>query len=319
MKIEKEVLVEIYKKMFEIRTFEEKLYYLYLTETMPGGMHQYTGQEAIAVGVCENLRKDDYITSSHRGHGHYIAKGGNINRLMAEMFAKETGCCKGMGGSLHVADFSVGMLGATGIVGAGIPIATGAGLSIQLRGSDQVAVSFFGDGASNTGAFHEGINLAAVWKLPVIFVCENNLYGVSTRITNVLPIKDIAERAKSYGIPGVVVDGNDILAVHKVAKEAVERARKGKGPTLLECKTYRQRGHSRFDPAKYRSKEEEKEWFKKDPIVRFKNYLLENNVLSDKEIEKLEKEVGEIIDKSIKFAKESPDPAPDSALKYTFV
>ena len=318
MRMDRDSLLRMYRKMFEIRTFEEKLYYLYLNETMPGAMHQCTGQEAAEVGVCENLRKDDYVVSCHRGHGHYIAKGGDINKLMAEMFAKDSGCCKGMGGSLHVADFNVGMLGATGIVGAGIPIATGAGVSIQLKGSDQVVVSFFGDGASNQGTFHEGINMAAVWKLPVIFVCENNLYGVSTRITSVLPIKNVAERACAYGIPGITVDGNNVLEVYEASKKAIERARRGEGPTLLECKTYRHRGHSRFDPATYRSKEEEDEWRARDPIPKFKKYLLEENIASGKEIDDIEKQVETVIDNSVEFARESADPAPDSALRYTY-
>lgn len=309
----------MYRKMYEIRLFEETLYEIYLKEPMPGAMHQCTGQEACAVGICENLNGDDYVTSTHRGHGHYLAKEGDLNKLMAEMYAKDTGCCHGMGGSLHVADFSVGMLGATGIVGAGIPISAGAGLSIKLRKTKQVVVCFFGDGASNQGAFHEGINLASIWKLPVIFVCENNLYGVSTHITSVITVKNVADRASAYGIPGIVVDGNDVLAVYEVAQEAINRAREGKGPTLIECKTYRHRGHSRFDPAIYQPKEEKEEWFKNDPILHFKRYLVDKKIASEDEIKTIEKEVVAAMEEAVRFAKSSPDPAPDSAARYTYV
>jgi len=237
-------LIEIYRKMLEIRHFEEKVFDLYGQNLVLGTIHLYAGQEAVAVGVCANLRKDDYVTSTHRGHGHCIAKGARLDKTMAEILGKKTGYCKGKGGSMHIADFSIGMLGATAVVGAGIPIAAGAGLSIKLRGTDQVVACFFGDGASNQGTFHEGINIASVWKLPVIFVCENNLYAMGTRQSIVMAIENIADRAVAYGIPGVVVDGNNVLAVHEATQKAVERARKGEGPTLIECKTYRLKGHS---------------------------------------------------------------------------
>jgi len=275
LSLSKEKFVELYKRMLEIRYFEEKVFELYAQNLVPGTIHLYAGEEAVAVGVCSNLRKDDYITSTHRGHGHCIAKGAQLKRIMAEILGKETGYCKGKGGSMHIADFNVGMLGATAVVGAGLPIAMGAGLSIKLRRTDNVVACFFGDGASNQGTFHEAINMAAIWKLPVIFVCENNIYAMGTRQSTVMLVEDIADRAVAYGIPGVTVDGNEVLAVYEAAQKAVERARKGEGPTLMECKTYRHKGHSRIDPAKYRPKEEVEEWLRKDPIKHFKEQLLQ--------------------------------------------
>ena len=319
MALPREKLIEMYHKMLEIRHFEEKVYELYGQNLVPGTIHLYAGQEAVAVGVCANLRREDYIVSTHRGHGHCIAKGADIKRIMAEILGRKTGYCKGKGGSMHIADFSVGMLGATGVVGAGIPIATGAGLSIKLRGTDQVAACFFGDGASNQGTFHEGINLAAIWRLPVLFICENNLYAMGTKQTRVMLIENIAERAAAYGIPGVTVDGNDVLAVYEAAQKAIERARKGEGPTLIECKTYRHKGHSRFDPATYRPKEEVELWLKKDPIPRFKNKLLEMGVLNEAEAQRIEKEVLAEIEEAVKFALESPYPEPEEALKDVYV
>ena len=314
----REKLVEMYRKMLEIRSFEERVFELYAQNLVPGTIHLYGGEEAVAVGVCSNLRKDDYITSTHRGHGHCIAKGAEPKRVMAEILGKQTGYCKGKGGSMHIADFSVGMLGATAVVGAGIPIAMGAGLSIKLRGTDQVVACFFGDGASNQGTFHEAINMAAVWKLPVIFVCENNLYAMGTRQSIVVLIGNIADRAVAYGIPGIAVDGNDVLAVHEATREAVERARKGEGPTLIECKTYRHKGHSRIDPAKYRPKEEVEEWLRKDPIRRFKEKLLQKNVLMEAEIQQVKKEILTEIEEAVKFATESPYPAPEGALEDVY-
>jgi len=314
----REKLVEMYRKMFEIRSFEEKVFELYAQNMVPGTIHLYAGEEAVAVGVCSNLRKDDYITSTHRGHGHCIAKGADPKRIMAEILGKKTGYCKGKGGSMHIADFKVGMLGATAVVGAGIPIAMGAGLSIKLRGTDQVVACFFGEGASNQGTFHEGINMAAIWKLPVIFVCENNLYAMGTRQSRVMLIENIADRAASYGIPGVTVDGNDVLAVYEAAREAVERARGGEGPTLIECKTYRHKGHSRVDPAKYRPKEEVEEWLRKDPIKRLREKLLQTNVLAEEEIQRVEEEVSAEIEEAVKFAVESPYPAPEEALEDVY-
>ena len=318
MEVPREKLVEMYRKMLQIRLFEEKVFELYGQNMVPGTIHLYAGQEAVAVGVCSTLRKDDYITSTHRGHGHCIAKGADLKRVMAEILGKRTGYCKGKGGSMHIADFSVGVLGATAVVGAGLPIATGAALSIKLRKTDQVSVCFFGDGASNQGTFHESLNMAAIWQLPVVFVCENNLYAMGTRQTRVMRIENIADRAAAYGMPGVTVDGNDVLAVYKAAETAVERARKGEGPTLLECKTYRHKGHSRMDPAKYRPKEEVEEWLAKDPIKRLRSKLLEANIMSEAEMEEVEREVTAEIEEAVKFALESPYPEPEEALEDVY-
>jgi len=308
----------MYRKMFQIRCFEEKVFELYARNLVPGTIHLYAGEEAVAVGVCGNLRKDDYITSTHRGHGHCIAKGAQLKRIMAEILGKKTGYCKGKGGSMHIAGFNVGMLGATAVVGAGLPIAMGAGLSVKLRGGDNVVACFFGDGASNQGTFHEAINMAAVWKLPVIFVCENNVYAMGTRQSTVMLKENIADRAVAYGIPGVAVDGNDILAVYGVAQKAVGRARTGEGPTLVECKTYRHKGHSRIDPAKYRPKEEVAKWLRKDPVKRFKEKLLQTKVLLEAETQKIEKEVLTEIEEAVEFAVESPYPSPEEALEDVY-
>ena len=312
--LEKSKLLQIYRQMLTIRIFEEKVFELYGQNLVPGTIHLYAGEEAVAVGVCANLRQDDYITSTHRGHGHSIAKGARLDKTMAEILGKKTGYCKGKGGSMHIADFNVGMLGTTAVVGAGIPIATGAGLSIKLRGTDQVVACFFGEGASNQGTFHEGINLAAVWQLPVIFVCENNLYAMGTRQSHVMLIDNIADRAASYGIPGVVVEGNDVSAVYEAAHEAVARARRGEGPTLLECKTYRLKGHSRFDPAAYRPKEEVDKWLRKDAIALFQTKLLEMGVLSETENGRILQDVKNEVEKATKFALESPFPETREAL-----
>ena len=316
--MDKACALTLYRTMVEIRTFEEKLYYLFSTRDMPGSMHQYNGEEAVAVGVCAHLSAQDYITSTHRGHGHCIAKGANLNAVMAEMFAKTTGSNHGMGGSMHIADFSVGMLGANGIVAAGIPIAVGAGLTCQVQGRGHVAVAFFGDGAANEGAFHEAVNLAAVWKLPVVFACENNVYGFSTHYRQTMAIEDIADRASAYGIPGAVVDGMDLLAVHRAAGEAVDTARAGKGPTLLEFKTYRFMGHSRFEPSTYRTKEELAEWKRRDPIARFRAALLSDLGAAEAEVAVVETAVKEAIEESVRFAETSPDPAPDDWKRYIF-
>jgi pyruvate dehydrogenase E1 component alpha subunit len=270
------------------------------------------------VGVCSTLGKDDYIISTHRGHGHCIAKGAEIKRVMAEILGKKTGYCKGKGGSMHIADFSIGMLGATAVVGAGIPIAVGAGLSVKLSKTDQVVACFFGEGASNQGTFHESINMASTWKLPVVFICENNLYAMGTRQSRVMAIDNIADRAVAYGIPGKVADGNDVCSVYEATQEAVERARKGMGPTLIECKTYRHKGHSRVDPAKYRPKEEVEEWLAKDPIKRLREKLLKENSLTEGEILQMEKQVSAEIEEAVKFATESPYPAPEEALEDVY-
>lgn len=311
-------LLEMYRQMLTIRFFEEKVFELYGQNLVPGTIHLYAGEEAIAVGVCANLRKDDYITSTHRGHGHCIAKGAKLDKTMAEILGRKTGYCKGKGGSMHIADFSIGMLGATAVVGAGIPIAAGAGLSIKLRGTDQVVACFFGDGASNQGTFHEAINLAAVWSLPVLFVCENNLYAMGTRQSRVMLIENIADRAKAYGISGIAVDGNDVVAVFEGAKEAVERARQGEGPTLMECKTYRHKGHSRFDPAAYRPKQEVDAWLKKDPIATFQTRLVDMGILSEASVEQLVQDCRKAVDDATTFALESVFPEPEEALEDVY-
>jgi pyruvate dehydrogenase E1 component alpha subunit len=314
----KEKLAEMYMKMLQIRCFEEKVFELYGQNLVPGTIHLYAGEEAVAVGVCSNLKTSDYITSTHRGHGHCIAKGAELKQTMAEILGKKTGYCKGKGGSMHIADFKVGMLGATAIVGAGLPIAVGAGLSIRLRKTDQVVACFFGEGASNQGTFHESINLASAWSLPVIFVCENNLYAMGTRQSRIMNIENIADRAAAYGIPGVTVDGNDVLAVHETSQNAVNRARSGGGPTLIECKTYRHKGHSRVDPAKYRPREEVEGWLAKDPIKRLRVKLLQDRILTEPEVEMIERDVSLQIDEAVKFAVESPYPAPEEALEDVY-
>jgi pyruvate dehydrogenase E1 component alpha subunit len=314
----KELLANMLGKMLEIRLFEEKVFDLYGQNLVPGTIHLYVGEEAVAVGVCSNLRKDDYITSTHRGHGHCIAKGADSKRVMAEILGKKTGYCKGKGGSMHIADFSVGMLGATAVVGAGLPIAVGAGLTAKLKKTDQVTACFFGEGASNQGTFHESLNLASAWDLPVIFVCENNLYAMGTRQSRIMKITNIADRAAAYGMPGCAVDGNDVLTVYEAACAAVERARSGKGPTLIECKTYRHKGHSRVDPAKYRAKEEVQEWLDRDPIKRLKQKLLNDHILSNEEINTIEKEASVKVEVSAKFALESAYPAPEEALEDVY-
>jgi len=312
-----EKMIELYKNMVTIRRFEEKVSELFAKGAIPGFVHLYIGQEAVAVGVCANLRKEDYIVSTHRGHGHCIAKGANLNKMMAELFGKASGCCKGKGGSMHIADYGSGILGANAIVGANIPIAAGAAFAAKSRGTDQVGVAFFGDGASSTGAFHEGINIAAVWKLPAIFVCENNLYAISTRANRTIPVRNIADKAAAYGIPGVVVDGMDVIAVYDAAHEAVERAKRGEGPTLIECKTYRFCGSFEGDPQLYRSKEEREEWRKRDPL-NFGRKLVETGHMTDVELEKIELEIKSTIEEAVKYASESPYPESEEATTDLF-
>jgi pyruvate dehydrogenase E1 component alpha subunit len=318
MAIPKEKLIDMYRTMVRIRRFEERVVREFADGNIPGSVHVYIGEEAVATGAIAHLRKDDYIMSTHRGHGHLIAKGGETTRMMAELFAKKTGYCLGKGGSMHIANIDIGMLGAAGIVGSGIPIATGAGLSARLRGTDQVTICFFGDGASNIGRFHEGINLASVWCLPVIFICENNLWAVSVPTSCSLNIPNIADRAIGYGIPGVVVDGMDVIAVHEAAGEAVARARSGKGPTLIEAKTYRFRGHFEGDAGAYRPKEEIEKWLKKDPIKLYKENLLEMKVLTEKQMEEIDKKALAEIEEAVKFARESPFPEPEETLENVY-
>jgi len=316
--IEKGKLIDMYRTIVQIRRFEERA----IREQKAGNIfrhiHTCIGEEAIAVGACANLRADDYVTGTHRGHRYMIAKGGQTDRLMAELYGKKTGYCKGKGGSMHIAGADIGMLGNNGIVGAGITIATGAALSAKMRGTDQVAVCFFGDGAANTGRFHEGINLGALWKLPAIYICENNLYAISMPQSRSMNITNIADRAAAYGIPGVVVDGNDVIAVYEAVGEAVARARRGESPTLIECKTYRLGGHFEGDPCVYRSKEEVKEWWEKDPVRRCEEQLIKMGVLTEKEAGEIDRGVLEEMDKAAKFAEESPFPDPEEALEDVY-
>ncbi|MBI2877846.1 MAG: thiamine pyrophosphate-dependent dehydrogenase E1 component subunit alpha [Candidatus Tectomicrobia bacterium] len=313
--MEREVLKGLLKRMLTIRLFELKTADVFSQARTPGGGHAYVGQEAVAAGVCAHLRPDDYITSTHRGHGHCIAKGGDLKKMMAELFGRRTGYCKGKGGSMHIADVELGILGANGIVGGGMPIAVGAALSAQYRGTDQVVVCFFGDGASNTATFHESLNLASIWDLPVIFVCENNLYAVSTSQREHQRIQDISDRAGGYAIPGVSLDGNDVIAVYETVGEAVGRARAGSGPTLLECKTYRWRGHFEGDPQPYRSKEELEAWMKRCPIDRLKGRLLKQRLLMEGEVETMVGEIERELEEAVRFAEESPFPEPQEAME----
>jgi acetoin:2,6-dichlorophenolindophenol oxidoreductase subunit alpha len=314
----KPFLETLFLRMVRAREFEEQLYYLFLTTKMPGTMHQATGQEAVAVGIASALNKDDYVTSTHRGHAHCIAKDVPLDVMMAEMFAKRNGVCKGMGGSMHLCDFSRGMLGAFGIVGAGIPIATGAALTSVVKGTSQVAVSFFGDGAINEGVFHESLNMAALWKLPVIYVIENNQYAFSMPNDLVSAVTDLSSRGCGYGIPGMKVDGNNVTAVYEAAKIAVEKARAGGGPTLIECITYRMRGHARFEPAEYRNKAEVEQWEKFDPIKRFKETAISSGVFSKQELEEIEKQVEEEIASAVDFANAGEEVGAEDYLEYIY-
>jgi len=307
----KKQLVNFYETMYRMRRFEEEIFEFYKKGMMAGLAHLYMGEEAVATGVCAALKEDDYLGSTHRGHGHLVARGADIKKMMAEILGKETGYSKGKGGSMHIMALDKGILGANGIVGAGIPIATGAAYSAKYRGTNQVAISFFGDGASNEGTFHESLNMASAWKLPVIYVIENNLYGISVDTRDVTNVTDLADRAHGYGIPGVVVDGMDVVAVYEVAKEAVARARRGEGPTLLECKTYRWQGHHVGDPANYRSRKnpnEKAEWMKRDPVVILKEKIIKDEIASEAEIIKIENEIEKEIQEAVKFAAESPYP-----------
>ena len=317
--IENERLVRIFETMHNIRKFEEKALHLFEENKLRGSVHLYIGEEAIAATVCSLLRDEDYIASTHRGHGHAIAKGAQLDRAMAELMGKETGYCKGRGGSMHIADVTKGNLGANAIVGGGIPIAVGGALAAQLRGSNQVSIAFFGDGASNEGTFHESLNLASVWKLPIVFVCENNLYGISCHVKESTSVVDIGlERAGAYRMPGYSIDGNDVFAINEVMEQAIARAKAGEGPTLVECKTYRWAGHWTGDPQVYRTREEVEEWKQKDPIKRLRAWLIENGVLSEAECDAIEHKSIEAVEAATRFALESPDPDPARVMDDVF-
>ncbi|MDP6778855.1 MAG: thiamine pyrophosphate-dependent dehydrogenase E1 component subunit alpha [Candidatus Latescibacteria bacterium] len=314
--LEEAMLLEMYRKMLLAREFDEKASDLYLKGLIPCGIHSSVGQEAVAAGCIPSMRRDDYMMASHRGHSASIAKGGDPRRMMAELFAKETGYCRGKGGSLHIMDYELG-LAMCSIVGAQVPLSVGAGLSIQLMKTDQICICMFGDGASNQGAFHEGLNLAAIWKLPIVFICENNGFSVTMRTSRSTSVDDIAERARSYNIPGEIVDGMDAMAVHQVVSEFVTRARAGDGPSLVEAKTYRFHGHSRGDPpyGPYRTKEELASWREKDAIERLRKQLESWGMLSEVEDEKIRGQVAQAIDDAVKFAENSPFPGPETVLQ----
>lgn len=309
---------DLYRRMLTIRRFEERCNYLFMQGKIPSTLHLYIGQEAVATGVCAHLTDADYATSTHRPHGHSLAKGVTPRAIMAELYAKRTGCCKGKGGSMHVGDMTVGMIPAIAIVGGNIPLTTGLALACKRLGKGQVAVSFMGDGATNEGAFHEGLNMASIWKLPALFVVENNLYAASTPVSWTFQIQDIADRAAAYGMRGEIVDGMDVLAVYQAAGEAIERARRGEGPTLLEAKTYRLCGHSRSDPRTYRSKEEEAEWSTRDPILRLGDQLKQEGQASDESLAEIEREVTAVIDDAVAYAEASASPEPEEALEDVF-
>jgi pyruvate dehydrogenase E1 component alpha subunit len=304
-----EFLRTLYANMYRIRRFEEQVFELYKIGLMPGLAHLYIGEEAVATGACATLQDKDYICSTHRGHGHLIARGADTKKMMAEILGKKDGYCKGKAGSMHIVALDKGILGANGIVGGGIPMATGAAYMSKVKDTKQVTLSFLGESATNEGTFHESLNMASAWKLPVVYIIENNLYGISVAIDRVTNVQDLSVRAKAYGINGVTIDGNDVLKVYETVKEAVESARKGKGPTLIECKTYRSKGHHVGDPAtQYRTREEESAWKERCPLQRFRDYLTKNRGLDEHVVASLEKTIDAEIQEATEFAKNSPYP-----------
>ncbi len=317
MSADKKTLLAIYRTMVVIRQFETMAGEHFAAGRIPGFIHLSIGQEASSAGVCGCLRPDDYVATTHRGHGHMIAKGADLKRMTAELFGKATGYCRGKGGSMHIADFSIGILGANGVVAGGLPLIAGAGLSIKLRRTDQVAVVFFGDGASNRGPVHEAMNMAAIWKLPVIFVVENNQWASTTPLSYGCALGDLCRRADGYGMPGTAVDGNDVLAVREATQEAVARARRGEGPSMIENKTYRVRGHFEGDPQKYRDPQDVRDWQaeQKDPLQRFEQVLTRQRVLTRKKAQTIHAEVKAELDDALAFAEASPFPQPEEALE----
>ncbi len=311
MSLSQEKQIEILRKMYLIRAFEEKAEQLYAMGKIHGTMHLSIGEEASAVGSVAALEPEDYILSTHRGHGHSIAKGADVRKMMAEFLGKETGYCRGRGGSMHIADVESGNLGANGVVAGGIPLSIGVGISIKQQKLQRVVLTFFGDGAVAEGAFHEAMNMASIWKLPVVFVCENNQYAMSLPVRKAFATGQIADKAAPYGVPGIRVDGNDVMAVYKTVREAVDRARKGEGPTLIENVTYRWRGHSKSDANRYRTREEIEEWKKKCPIKRYRKHLIEAGVLTEEEADRIEKEAYAAIEDAVAYAESSPEPSVD--------
>jgi pyruvate dehydrogenase E1 component alpha subunit len=318
MGLTKEKLVDMYRQMVTIRRFEEKASELYKTGKIPGDVHLCIGQEAVAVGICATLSREDLIAVTHRAHGQVYAKGANLKQMMAELFGKQTGCCKGKGGSIHLADVEAGVLGANGIVGGSIGIGTGAALACLLKKTGNIAVTFFGDGAANRGTFHESVNLASIWKLPVVYVCENNFYAMSSFQRDAMAVQNVSERAAAYGIPGVTIDGNDVIAVYETGLEAVRRAREGKGPTLIEAITWRHHGHFEGENDVYRDPQEHASWLKKDPIPRFREQLLKKQQVTESELEKIEKDVQQEIQETVAFADQSPNPDPGELLEDVY-
>lgn len=309
-------LQNLYATMYKIRQFEDQVFELYKLGLMPGLAHTYVGQEAVATGACAALQDRDFIVSTHRGHGHLIARGADTKKMMAEVLGKKDGYCKGKAGSMHIVALDKGILGANGIVGGGIPIATGAAYMSKYNSTKQVTISFLGDSATNEGSFHESLNMASAWQLPVVYVVENNLYGISVALERVTNVRDLSVRANAYGMNGVTIDGNDVLKVYETMKEAVASAREGRGPALIECKTYRWKGHHVGDPAtEYRTRAEEAFWKARCPLVCFKDYLIKNKVLDKKEIGTLEKSVNDEIQGAIEFAKNSPYPDASEAFE----
>ncbi len=318
-KYEKKFLGDLYSTMVRIRLFEEQVLEFYKYGKMPGLAHLYIGEEAVAAGACAALDSGDYAGSTHRGHGHVIAQGADVNRMMAEILGKKDGQCGGKGGSMHIMDMSKGILGANGIVGGGIPIATGAAYKAKVMGTNQVVISFFGDSASNEGTFHESLNMASAWKLPVVYIIENNLYGISVGIERVTNVKNLSDRAHGYGIKGISIDGNDVLKVYETVKEAVDFARAGNGPTLIECKTYRWKGHHSGDPATaYRTREEEDAWKEKCPWKCFRGYLETKGNYKGAELDQMEADIAAEIKAAAEFAEKSPYPDPAEAYTDIF-
>ncbi|MBE3559263.1 MAG: thiamine pyrophosphate-dependent dehydrogenase E1 component subunit alpha [Ktedonobacteraceae bacterium] len=317
--LDKPHLLSMYEQMTTIRYFEERAGREFAAGKIPGFVHLYAGEEAVAVGVCAHLTDDDFITSHHRGHGHCIAKGVDLREMVAELLGREAGACRGKGGSMHIADVHKGMLGANGIVGGGFPLATGAGLTAKFNKRGQVAVCFFGDGAANQGTFHESLNLAGIWKLPVVYVAENNGYAESTPVSYHMSCRDIAQRAVGYDMPGITVDGLDVFAVYEAAEAAIARARRGEGPSLIECKTYRYFGHFEGDTITYRTKEEVDSYRARDPILSLRNALLQRGIASDEELHAIERQVSERINDAWQFAEAAPLPAPEETLTDVYV
>jgi acetoin:2,6-dichlorophenolindophenol oxidoreductase subunit alpha len=316
--LSKETLIEMYQTMISIRLFEEMADRLYALGKVHGTMHLSAGQEAVAVGTGRAKREEDYLLNHHRGHGHFIASGADINKMMAEFLGKKTGYCRGRGGSMHIADVEANNLGANGIVGGGIQLAAGVGLAIKMMGTEQVVLVIFGDGAANQGILHESFNMAAIWDLPIVFLCENNQYGMSadiTRVSSRVPFKD---RALAHGIPGYYIDGNDVLAVYEYMQNGFDHARSRKGPVFIEAQTYRYFGHSKSDRNLYRTKDEIEEWKNRDPIKRFQNLLTEAKMITDTDIEKIHEDLTRLIDEAVEFAEDSPEPDIENVTEWVY-